>query len=110
MDMTQGSHDPVDIMGKIASHFIDAFWCAILEVGPEKDWTPRKQGLCGYAVSLVPVGNETNVTKGLRYQDAKFRKNQQPGRAFTPVNSGTPCKSPACCNMIAYNLPEFFLE
>lgn len=116
MDMTQGSHDPIDVMGKIPFHFIHVFWCALPELNPEKGWTHKKQDLCGHAVSpsspvaLVPIGNETNMTKGLECQVTKFHKNQQPGRAFIPVNLGIPSNSPACYNMIVYKLPEIFLE
>lgn len=80
MDVTRRSHDPVDIMGKIPFLFICAFWCAPLELSPEKDRSPKKQDLCSDAVSLfflvalVSIGNQTNMTKGLRYQDTKFHK------------------------------------
>lgn len=80
MDVTRRSHDPVDIVGKIPFLFICAFWCALLELSPEKDRSPKKQDSCSDAVSLfflvalVSIGNQTNVTKGLRYQDTKFHK------------------------------------
>lgn len=113
--MTQRSHDPVDVIGKTPFYFIHAFWFTLLELSLEKGWTPKKQDLCGDAVSmscpvaLIPTGNETNITEVLRYQDTKFHKNQQLGRAFIPVNLDIPSNSPAWYHMIVYKLPEIFL-
>lgn len=45
--MTEGSHDPIDVIGKIPFHFICVFWCAFLELSPEKDGTHKKLDLGG---------------------------------------------------------------
>lgn len=60
-------------MGKIPFHFICAFWCVLLELSLEKDRNPKTQGLCSDAIALfflealVSIGDQTNMTKGLRY-------------------------------------------
>lgn len=72
MDVTQ-SHDPVDIMGKIPFHFICAFWYALLELSPDKDRSLKTRDVCTdalglfFLVALVSIGNQTHMTKRLRY-------------------------------------------
>lgn len=80
MDATRRGHNPVNIVGKIPMLFICAFWCVPLELSPEKDRSRQKQDSCSDAASLffllalVSIGNQTNMTKELRYQDTKFHK------------------------------------